>query len=476
MMLARVSENGFGYGMKCLVFSVLRNQGRKMQRKFKFKKEEKIKIWILLASFLFSSGFTLHGYRQRVEPAYILFYGSAFCIILFSCWAAYSIGFLKRLFFHEFVKRLAWIILLLPVVEIGYAVSKHMPTHLSTNVKPTYSYREAKGNPRAFSKWWEHLCNEWLKVRHSVEMPDPDNILPPLPIPNSSTTFFSKRIEINSHGFRGKEFNFDKQDNYRIVAIGESTTWGVMLKKDDRSWPEVLENLINSQLRCERPIEVINAGVRAYSLEDNIYRLNRDILPLNPDMVISYHGYMGFRFIDESMPDIRVVTPPPFLRRRPSSLLAKLEFKIRLWDFKRKRFKQQSLPKFKEDVCNSKYAKLYRRLVSIAQNNAFKLVLLRFNMAVNESSPEDVINFYSGPFPRIRSQIIVNSLHTHILEQIAREEEEVLYIDTSHKLDGYHDKFMDVCHFTQEGRNQLAKNIFTGIKNYLLQEKTLNCR
>ena len=44
---------------------------------------------------------------------------------------------------------------------------------------------------------------------------------------------------------------------------------------------------------CSRPVEVVNAGTEAYTLEDNLERMRRDILPLNPDLILSTHGMNG---------------------------------------------------------------------------------------------------------------------------------------------------------------------------------------
>ena len=41
------------------------------------------------------------------------------------------------------------------------------------------------------------------------------------------------------------------------------------------------------------PIEVVNAGTEAYTLEDNLERMRRDILPLKPDLIVSTHGMNG---------------------------------------------------------------------------------------------------------------------------------------------------------------------------------------
>jgi lysophospholipase L1-like esterase len=57
-----------------------------------------------------------------------------------------------------------------------------------------------------------------------------------------------------------------------------------------------------------------------------------------------------------------------------------------------------------------------------------------------------------------------------MLEQLSREHPDVCCIDTHRNLDGEHEKFIDHVHLTQEGRQQLAENIYAGIEQTLRGE------
>ena len=63
-------------------------------------------------------------------------------------------------------------------------------------------------------------------------------------------------------------------------------------------WREAMAGIAAGSVRphasCGRKIEVINAGTEAYTLEDNLERMRRDILPLKPDLILSTHGMNGF--------------------------------------------------------------------------------------------------------------------------------------------------------------------------------------
>ena len=171
------------------------------------------------------------------------------------------------------------------------------PRH-STLPEPSYSFRAARANPQAFSAWWAYYVNEWTRKdggKASLEAPDPNGVLPFIMVPGSSGRFFDSIIRVNNFGFRGHDLSYDKGERYRIFTLGESPTFGPTLHPNDRPWPEMLQSLIDSQLTCKRPVEVVNAGTEAYSLQDNLERLRRDVLRLEPDLLLSYHGYNGFR-------------------------------------------------------------------------------------------------------------------------------------------------------------------------------------
>ena len=69
----------------------------------------------------------------------------------------------------------------------------------------------------------------------------------------------------------------------------------VLIKAD----PDVLrvdlhEFFLDQHASCGRKIEDINAGTEAYTIDNNLERMRRDILPLKPDLILSTHGMNGF--------------------------------------------------------------------------------------------------------------------------------------------------------------------------------------
>jgi len=330
-----------------------------------------------------------------------------------------------------------------------------------------YSYQSAKRDPAAFAHWWRYYLEQWDSFMGNVVAAPPQSGLPFRLRPGSEATLFQSQIRINSTGFRGKEIPRQKGMAYRLVALGESTTFGVTLKPDDKPWPELLEQMIQQRLKPRRPVEVINAGVPAYSLVQNLYRLRTEILAMQPDMIISYHGLNGFRLLDSALPPLSGKPPPPY-RQRPLKLLADCEYRLKLIRYRQRQsqrlmFHQPSL----SQVMNSKYAQSYRELIELTRTNGVRLVLGNFSMAVNPRSDPDVIGFYQATFPAVYALMRANLAHSSMVQELARQHPEVCLVDTHPGLDGAHEKFIDLAHLTQEGRQQLAENIFAAVSQVL---------
>ena len=68
-------------------------------------------------------------------------------------------------------------------------------------------------------------------------------------------------ININSHGFRGSEFNLEKPDDvYRIFVVGGSSIFGSGATSDEKTIPGFLQNEFN-EIKLSKRIQVINAGI-----------------------------------------------------------------------------------------------------------------------------------------------------------------------------------------------------------------------
>ena len=327
------------------------------------------------------------------------------------------------------------------------------------------------GYPLAgFAKWWNRYLEEWEQMGRTVFGPDPERVYPFRLRPNSNGRLFESQIHINSLGLRGPEIAADKGRAYRILALGESTTFGCTIGRDDRPWPELLERMIAERLRSNRPVEVINAGTPSYHLAHNLRRLSRELLSLKPDLIISYHGFNGFGLLDPRFTIYQEKSPPLF-EPRPLQLLARFEYRFKLTCFRRWEDRALShAPPLPMPPLDTEYGQAYRGLVELARTNGIGLILCNFSMAVNRRNPPSDVIFYREIFPLVRWQIEANELHSALLRALAAQTPKVSLIDTHPGLDGQPRQFIDLVHLTQEGRQQLAESIFTGISNRLQVE------
>jgi peptidoglycan/LPS O-acetylase OafA/YrhL/lysophospholipase L1-like esterase len=480
-------------------------------------------IWLYVEKPILAARPTYSGYPARENqtlndgaPAQQSRVGTAvfallFCVFAFYCFRSYEENH-PRTFYLTFVAAAALLFgvaqrvrvvgvasialtilffsILLPAGDYLFVASRTeaapietalMPKPPLAQVEPSYTFRAAKADPLAFHAWWAHYFAEWMKSdggKISTEQLDPDGVQPFVLVPNSTGRFFDSVIHINSLGFRGAEFERDKQNRFRVFALGESPTFGPTLRPDEHPWPEVLQRLINTKLTCERPIEVINAGTEAYTLANNVERLRRDIVPLKPDIVISSHGYNGLGPLLGGAPfsDVGVNYEPQHFAGRSSALLNEVGYRIRLAMFRLQKRKDVAPVYSEAQILKSEYAANYRQLIQIARNEGFRIVLSTSSFAVSSSSPREVKDFYGSVFTGIDEIIFRNQAHNEMVRKLAVNEN-VTLIDTALSLDGHWDDdlYLDLVHFTKAGNDTMAQIVFDGLAPTLRSDGSLRC-
>ncbi len=356
-------------------------------------------------------------------------------------------------------------IVALPLVDLFIPAPRVDRAAMPLPTEKVISPVNAKKDPAKFAFWWSHYLEQWDLMARDVFMPDPEGILPFRLRPSSQGYLFHSRISINSLGMRGPEILAEKGNVYRIVALGESTTFGCTLNPEDQPWPELLEQMIRERIHPSRPVEVINAGVPAYNLKQNVHRLDREILPLKPDMILSYHGYNGFKMLTKSLPHSKDERPAPIFKPRPLRLLAQVEYRLKMDLYKAKA--AMKAPPLLANFMDTEYARAYEQLIQTARTNRIRLVLGNFSMAVNQESSPEMVSFYQAGFPIVRWEIRANRVHSLIVNEMVKAHPEVGFIDMNSNLDGSSEKYIDLVHFTQSGRQQLAETIFAGIRKDL---------
>ena len=143
----------------------------------------------------------------------------------------------------------------------------------------------------------------WTRTRNRTPTA-PSEFLPFQLVPGARsqlvTSEFDVLVSINSQGHRGPEFATEPGAGRRIVAVGDSFTygWGVA---DDETWPSRLEEWLTQH--GPEDVEVINAGFAAGLGPDTYYLYLKEIgLGWQPDVVVvgffvgndvEFHGSAG---------------------------------------------------------------------------------------------------------------------------------------------------------------------------------------
>ncbi len=126
-------------------------------------------------------------------------------------------------------------------------------------------------------------------LRSSPRIFRESDLLPYELLPNAesvhSATEFSIPIRINSLGYRGGEFDPCKREQFRILVVGDSFTFGHGCTAAE-TYASVLERALTGACGG-REVEVINAGYAACNYPDTYYLYLKKIgLELEPDLVI----------------------------------------------------------------------------------------------------------------------------------------------------------------------------------------------
>ena len=128
---------------------------------------------------------------------------------------------------------------------------------------------------------WAHY------LRGEVERFDPETGTFVL-VPGRHRTRFGT-VVVNSDGFVGVELEPDGPDLWRIVAVGDSCTFGGGNGRD--TYPALLDRRLGRRERPGLRYEVVNAGISGLSSELALKRLLSVVPPLHPDVVTIYIGW-----------------------------------------------------------------------------------------------------------------------------------------------------------------------------------------
>ena len=128
---------------------------------------------------------------------------------------------------------------------------------------------------RQLQKKYAHTGRKWALHRYLGHYPAPNYQKGP--------------NKHNSLGYRSDEIVLPKPEGVlRIVCMGGSTTYTTEIEDYKLSYPALLEKELVG--RGYKNVEVINAGVGAWTSWESLINFEFRILDIEPDIIIIYHG------------------------------------------------------------------------------------------------------------------------------------------------------------------------------------------
>lgn len=141
------------------------------------------------------------------------------------------------------------------------------------------------------------------------------------------------QLQTNELGFRDGPVAIPKPNNqYRILSLGESSTWGHGVRAEE-TYSAVLQQVLKQSWESTR---VINAGVPAYTVQQSAVFLEEEGARLQPDVILVYHqtnDFLPAHAVDTHNPLVRLTGNDREMieRRRPLAPLLSALFHSRLY-------------------------------------------------------------------------------------------------------------------------------------------------
>lgn len=103
--------------------------------------------------------------------------------------------------------------------------------------------------------------------------------------PNVQVKLMGVMVETNSDGLRDKEYSIKRNKAYRIIFLGDSSTFGWGVEKES-----TFEYLIEEKLNLAHPAEIINFGIGNYNTEQEVNLFLEKGLKYQPDKVVVFYS------------------------------------------------------------------------------------------------------------------------------------------------------------------------------------------
>lgn len=227
-------------------------------------------------------------------------------------------------------------------------------------------------------------------------------------------------------------------DTFRIIALGDSVTYGLFINTP-KNWTELLEDKLNYSSVCDGKgrFEVINLGVSGYDNDYSVERYRKRGIKYNPDLVI-------------------------WLQVDPTRMV------------------EQLLPLIEKYT--SKFGSSSAGLTQVSGDEYFQIYLQAKDEMIKKLGKENIVNYqkkaienlkkyYKGPVI-LAALDSINNDDKKNLKLITREEQNWLYFDSFRPLMHGNGLFDKDPHPNEKGHKMIAEDFYT----YLINSKINFCK
>ena len=267
-----------------------------------------------------------------------------------------------------------------------------------------------------------------------------------------------KRYSINSEGFRGEEFPKDFNSKFKILTLGESTTFGWDVKNDE-TYPYYLMQKLQKN---PKNVYVINGGIPSYTSAQTLLYM-REIFKkdkIRPDIIL-----INILWNDIWYSSISNWHPNILIHQKNPTWLSFLTQHSRLFYALTIGVAGEDSKKAKKDIFNQKAYTYYidnlKGMINLAKKHNIQIAFVEPPFDADHMS-ENLDEFqvtYSKKF-----FIETAKKYRKSMQQLAKKEG-IPILNHSLSLDHLHQPklFLDALHPTPKGNKQIAEDIYTDV-------------
>jgi lysophospholipase L1-like esterase len=260
-------------------------------------------------------------------------------------------------------------------------------------------------------------------------------------------------IRTNSARMRGPEFDAEKvPGTLRIVSMGDSSAfgWGV---PEERTYARLLEGYLNErQAGGGRRFEVLNAGVPGYTSFQGLGYLRRDLLDLEPDVVLTYFGLndlTGARFYSDREQGLQTESAAAYLLKR--SRIYQVMWKLLRGSSTEERFDNYFTATDHFRVPPEEYRKNLREMQRLVEERSGRTFFIRPTWSSPDASQ---LHAHAYWFPEAIDLLDGVSPVVDAYAALKDSKAEVSAL------------FMDIAHPTERGHALIAEAIYLSLVNH----------